>query len=259
MLIDSHCHLDYLASDEDENKLKNILQAAWDNEIEYILIPCVTLERFPAVLKIAQDYPDRMSCSVGLHPSEKTEYEPSIDDIMKLAIHPKVIAIGETGLDYHYDDVSKQTQQDRLRIHIRVAKIVQKPLIIHTREANDDLIAILKEEGASDVVGIMHCFTENWEMAMRVLDLGFYISFSGIVTFKNAQQLREVARKTPIDRILVETDAPYLAPEPKRGKINEPAFVKYVAEFMADLRKMRFDKFAKQTTENFYRLFSFHP
>lgn len=259
MLVDSHCHLDYLASDEDENKLKNILQAAWDNEIEYILIPCVTLERFSAILKIAQDYPDRMSCSVGLHPSEKTEYEPSIDDIMKLAIHPKVIAIGETGLDYHYDDVSQQTQQDRLRTHIRVAKIVQKPLIIHTREANDDLIAILKEEGASDVGGIMHCFTENWEMAMRVLDLGFYIGFSGIVTFKNAEQLREVARKVPIDRILVETDAPYLAPEPKRGKTNEPAFVKYVAEFMADLRKMRFDEFAKQTTENFYRLFSFHP
>ncbi len=255
MLIDSHCHLDYLAANLDEAAFKAVLQAAWDNDIEHILNVCVTLDKFPGVLAIANAYPKKISCSVGLHPSEKAENEPSIEEIVALANNPLVVAIGETGLDYHYDDVLKDIQQARFRTHIRAAKQLKKPLIIHTREGNDDLIAILKEEGASDVGGVMHCFTENWEMAKLVLDLGFYIGFSGIVTFRNAEQCREVAKKVPIDCVLVETDAPYLAPVPKRGKQNEPAFVKYVAEFMADLRKMRFDEFATQTTENFYRLF----
>ncbi len=255
MLIDSHCHLDYLLLENGVDEFKNILQSAWDEGIEHILNVSVTLETFPQVLEIANEYSEKITCSVGLHPSEKVEKEPSLEDIVKLASHPKVVAIGETGLDYHYDDVSKTVQQTRFITHIHAAKKLNKPLIIHNRDAKDDLLNILKEEGASEVGGVIHCFTEDWETAKKALDLGFYIGISGIVTFKNAEQLREVAKNVPIDRILVETDAPYLAPVPKRGKQNEPAFVKYIAEFVADLREMRFDEFAAKTTENFYRLF----
>ncbi len=251
MWIDSHCHLDRLIN----CSLDSALEAAWNHQVSHILTVSVTLDDFPHVLEITNQYPHKISCSVGLHPSENAIKEPSVDDIIRLSKNLAVVAIGETGLDYHYDDVDFDIQRARLRTHINAAMIVSKPLIIHLREAEEDLFAILKEEQADKISGVFHCFTGDWEAAKKALDLGFYLGFSGIVTFKNAESLREVARKIPLDRILIETDAPYLSPVPMRGKPNEPAFVRYVAEFMADLRNMRCDEFSEKTTDNFYRLF----
>lgn len=256
MLVDSHCHLDRLILKDYENNLEKALEAAWSVGVEYILNVSVTLKDSPKVLAIAKAHPKKIGCAVGLHPSEPAFHEPSVNDILQCADDELVIAIGETGLDYHYDDISPAVQQARLRTHIRAAKEAKKPLVMHMRNANVDLLEILKKEKAEEVGGIMHCFTGDWEEAKKVLDLGFYLGFSGIITFKNAHQLREVAKKAPIDRILVETDAPYLAPVPFRGKANEPVYVRYVAEYMADLLNMRYDEFADKSTENFYRLFN---
>jgi TatD DNase family protein len=287
MLVDSHCHLDFLDADLDQ-----ILKAAHDMDVEYVLSVCTNLDNFPKILQIARSYKNVFT-SLGIHPSEKLDKEPSVDELVKLAedpdhsSHPResedpvthlksldsrvrendkehensdcnsslVVAIGETGLDYHYDFVSQEAQQIRFRNHIRAAREIKKPLIVHTREARADTLRIMQEEGADKVSGVMHCFTETQETATKALDMGFYISFSGIITFKNADRLREIAKSVPLDRILVETDAPYLAPMPYRGKSNQPAYVRYVAECIAKLRNIFYETIAEHTTQNFFRLF----
>jgi TatD DNase family protein len=219
-----------------------------------MLCVSVTVEKLPEVLALAHDHPN-IFASVGVHPDEQNGHDPSVEEIVHLANDVRVVAIGETGLDYFRIKGDMTWQQERFRRHIRAARITHKPLIVHTREAAADTIRVLQEEGADTVGGVMHCFTESWETARSALDLGFYISFSGIVTFKNAQALRAVAAKVPADRLLVETDAPYLAPVPFRGKTNEPAYVRYVAEELAKARGVTFEELAQSTTENFFTLF----
>jgi TatD DNase family protein len=254
MLVDSHCHLDQLDLTSHTGDLQRALNHASQMGVEYFLCVCITLNEFPTILKIAQTYP-HISVSVGLHPNELVEKEPMADDLCILAQDDKVIAIGETGLDYFRSQGDVEWQRERFRQHIRAAKKTNKPLIIHTREAKEDTIKIMQEEDAGSIGGVMHCFTEDWAMAQQALDLNFYISFSGIVTFRNAQVIQDVAKKIPLDRMLIETDSPYLAPNPHRGKPNEPAYVRYVAEYIAELRGIDVVELGSKTTENFYRLF----
>ena len=254
MLVDSHCHLNLIDYQELGADLPSTVQAANDNGVEHMLCVGTNLIENAEVIRIAELY-DTVSATVGLHPNEIVEKEPSLDYFLSLALHPKVIGIGETGLDYYRSEGDLEWQKTRFRLHIEVAKRCKKPLIIHTRQARADTIEILKKEQADEVQGVMHCFTEDWETARQALDLGFYISFSGIVTFKNAIDLQTVAKKVPLDRMLIETDAPFLAPIPFRGKINQPAYVKHVAEFLANLRGIPFELLAKETTKNFYTLF----
>lgn len=249
ILVDSHCHLDQLTI-----SVTDALANAKQQAVNYFLNVCIDLEHFPDVLAIAEQY-DNVFAIVGLHPNEQVATEPTIEELLTLASHNKVIGIGETGLDYYRSEGDVQWQQERFRRHIAVAKKLKKPLIIHSRQARQDTIEILKQENASEIGGVMHCFTEDWDMAKKAIDLNFYISFSGIVTFKNAVELNEVAKKIPLDYMLVETDAPYLAPVPFRGKPNEPAYVRYVAEHIAKLREISFEEVAKKTTENFLKLF----
>lgn len=251
MLVDSHCHLDF---PDLANRLPDVLQRMQDNQVGLAVCIGVNLEDFPKVLSLAEQEP-RLFATVGVHPEYTDVEEPDEDHLVELASHPKVIAIGETGLDYYWQKDQPEWQRDRFRTHIRAAKRCGKPLVVHTRDSAVDTLRVLKEEGADAVGGVMHCFTENWEIASQALDLGFYISFSGIVTFKNANVVKEVAQKCPLDRILVETDSPYLAPVPYRGKPNEPAYVRYVAEEIARLRGVSFDEISKATTDNFFRLF----
>lgn len=252
MLVDSHCHLDFpdLAAD-----LESVMALMQTNQVTHALCVSVTLEDFPRVRAIAEKYP-HVFASVGVHPDYEGISEPSAEDLVQLAAHPKVVAIGETGLDYYRLKGDLEWQRERFRNHIRAARRCRKPLIIHTREAAQDTIRIMREEGADRVRGVMHCFTESWEVAQQALDLGFYISFSGIVTFKNAVALKEVAQKVPLERMLIETDSPYLAPVPYRGKTNQPGFVRHVAEEIARLRKLTFDQVATATTNNFFQLFN---
>lgn len=252
-LTDSHCHLDRLDLSAHEGKLQNALDAAKKQGVTQILCVCVELDELPNILTIAESYPN-IYASVGLHPTEAVANEPSVDDLVKLANHNKIVALGETGLDYFHCQGDVTWQQQRFRNHIRAAKRVNKPIIVHTRQAQSDTIRILQEEQADLIGGVMHCFTEDWSMAEQALALNFYISFSGIVTFNSAKTLQEVAKQVPLDRLLIETDAPYLAPVPYRGKPNEPAYVKLVAEKIAELRQMRIDDVAKHTTENYERL-----
>jgi TatD DNase family protein len=251
MLVDSHCHLNF--ADLADN-LPAVLQAMHDHGVEYALCIGVTLKEFPQVLAIAQEH-EHIFASVGIHPDYEDEVEAGVEDLVRLATHPKVIAIGETGLDYFRLQGDLEWQRARFRVHIRAAIAAGKPLIIHTRNAAEDTLRIMREEGAERVGGVMHCFTESWEVAEQAMALGFYISFSGIVTFKNAALLKDVARRMPLDRMLVETDSPYLAPIPFRGKINQPAYVRYVAQSVADLRGMPLEDLADATTRNFFRLF----
>lgn len=255
MLVDSHCHLDRLNLDQYNGNLADALKDAQAQTVECILCVCIDLENFPAVVRIAEQYP-QVFASVGVHPTEIIPQEPTAEELIKLGNHPRVVAFGETGLDYYRDDGNKITQQERFRQHIRAAKATNKPVIVHTRQAQDDTIAILKSEGAETVGGVLHCFTETWEMAQRAIELNFYISFSGIVTFQNAKELKEIAKLVPLDRMLVETDAPYLAPVPYRGKANQPAYVRYVAEYIAQLRGISYAELAEQTTQNFFKLFT---
>jgi len=215
---------------------------------------CIDLENWQDVINIAEGN-ENVYASVGVHPSEAGKNKLTIKDLTSRAQKEKVIAIGETGLDYHYGKDNKVKQQEFFRQHIRAAIKANLPLIIHSREAREDTIAIMREENAGEISGVMHCFTENWQMAKQALDLGFYISFSGIITFKNAQDLREVAKKTPLERTLIETDAPYLAPEPYRGKPNEPLYVKFVAEKLAEIHGLSHEEIARHTYENFFDLF----
>lgn len=251
MLVDSHCHLDF---PDLANRLPDVLQRMQDNQVGLAVCIGVNLEDFPKVLSLAEQVP-RLFATVGVHPEYTDVEEPDADRLVELASHPKVIAIGETGLDYYWQKDQPEWQRDRFRTHIRAAKRCGKPLVVHTRDSAVDTLRVLKEEGAGAVGGVMHCFTENWEIASQALDLGFYISFSGIVTFKNATVVKEVALKCPLDRILVETDSPYLAPVPYRGKPNEPAYVHYVAEEIARLRGISLEEISKATTDNFFRLF----
>ncbi len=251
MLVDSHCHLDFpdLAAE-----LPQVLELMQHNDVGCAVCIGVTLEDFPRIREIAEANP-RIFASVGVHPETTDVQEPSIADLVALAQHPKVIAIGETGLDYYWQKDAPEWQRDRFRVHIRAAIETGKPLVIHNRDATADTLRVMAEEGAGQVGGILHCFTETWEVAEAALNLGFHISLSGIVTFKNALIVKEVARRVPLDRLLVETDAPYLAPVPFRGKLNQPGYVRHVAEEIATLRGLSFDEVASATTENFLRLF----
>ena len=225
-----------------------------DEKVGHALCVSVTLDKFPEVLALAEQY-DNFYASVGVHPDYEDIEEPSIDGLVSLAAHPKVVAIGETGLDYFRLTGDLEWQRERFRTHIRAAILAEKPLIIHTRSAAEDTLRIMQEEGAVKVGGVMHCFTESLEVALAAISMGFYISFSGIVTFKNALALKEVAQAIPLDKILVETDSPYLAPVPFRGKTNQPAYVKYVAQEIANLRGISLDEVMQATTANFFNLF----
>lgn len=250
-LVDSHCHLNF---DPLGRTLDRVLAHARENDVRWMLCVSVNLEDYPQVLALAQQHP-HVFASVGVHPNEREGRDPTAEELTTLARDPAVVAIGETGLDYFRSTGDMGWQQERFARHIHAATACGRPLIIHTRDAAKDTLEIMRSEGARDAGGVMHCFTESWEVARAALDLGFYISFSGIVTFKNATALQEVAQRVPADRILVETDAPYLAPIPHRGKTNEPAYVRHVAEFVAGLRGMPCDDFAELTTDNFFRLF----
>jgi TatD DNase family protein len=251
LLVDSHCHLDFPDFKGREDELLAAMKA---NDVGWALIAGVTLERFPDVLALTGRFPN-LYAAVGVHPDTQEGEEADEDTLIRLAEHPKVLAIGETGLDYYRLEGNLEWQRERFRTHIRAARRCRKPLIIHTREAAADTLRILGEEGAAEVGGVFHCFTETRAIAEAALDLGFHVSFSGIVTFKNALQIKEVASFVPLDRILVETDAPYLAPVPYRGKLNHPALVRHVAEEVAKLRGIGIEELAQATTANFSRLF----
>lgn len=255
MFIDSHCHLDRIDLAPYGNDFNTFVDAARAANIEHMLCIAIDMENYPAMLAQVAPYPD-ISLSVGVHPNVHDGHEPTLDELLQLASHDKVIAIGETGLDYFHSKGDLEWQFQRFRTHIAAAKQLKKPLIIHTREAGHDALAVLREEGADQVGGIIHCFTEDWTYAEKALELNFYISFSGIVTFKNAEAIKDVARRIPADRFLIETDSPYLAPVPYRGKPNYPTYVRYVAEHIAELRGTSVENIAKQSTENFYRLFA---
>jgi len=251
LLVDSHCHLDFPDFQGREDELLAAMKA---NDVGWALIAGVTLERFPSVLALTGRFPN-LYAAVGVHPDTQEGEEPDEDTLVRLATHPKVVAIGETGLDYYRLEGDLEWQRKRFRTHIRAARRSGKPLIIHTREAAADTLRILEEEGGSEAGGVFHCFTETRAVAEAALSLGFHISFSGIVTFKNALQIKEVASFVPLDRILVETDAPYLAPAPHRGKLNHPALVRHVAEEVAKLRGISMEDLAQATTANFFNLF----
>ena len=254
MLVDSHCHLDRLDLAAHDGSLDAALAAARARGVQHFLCIGVSADNAGAVKSLADRYAD-VDCSVGVHPLDLEQGEaPALDWLLGELNHPHVVAIGETGLDYHYEPEAAELQQQSFRLHLEAAKITGKPVIVHTREARADTLALLRE-AALPQAGVLHCFTEDWEMAKAALDIGFYISLSGIVTFRNADALREVARKVPADRLLVETDAPYLAPIPHRGKPNLPQYVREVAEFLAMVRGERFEDLAAQTTANFKRLF----
>lgn len=253
MLVDSHCHLDRLAYGQKHQDIADALAKAEARGVSHLLCVSVTLEQFPAMLEKIAPFPN-VFASCGVHPLDQ-ESAWSKEQLQQLATDPRVVAIGETGLDYFYHPEHKAIQQAAFREHIRVALALNKPLIIHTRDAQEDTLAILREEGAAAVGGVIHCFTEDWAMAEAAMALGFYISISGIVTFRNADRLRDITRRLPADRLLIETDSPYLAPVPHRGVENEPAYVRDVAEYVAWLRNSSVEEIAAMTRANFFRLF----
>ncbi len=254
MLADSHCHLDRIDLEPFDHQLSNAIKAANESGVEHFLCVAINTKNQQDVLDIAEAHPN-IHASVGVHPLYTKGESASVESLSKLAKHPKVVAIGETGLDYFYDAESKQKQISLFRTHAQAAVDVNLPLIIHTRDARQDTLDILRSEQAEKVGGVLHCFTESREMAESAMELGFYVSFSGIVTFNNADELREVAKHIPMDRILVETDSPYLTPKPYRGKPNSPMYVSEVAKLLAELKQIEYQSFCQQTTENYFRLF----
>jgi TatD DNase family protein len=255
MFVDSHCHLDF---PEFAAELPALLEAMSAARVTHALCISVNLPDWPGVHALALANPN-LYATVGVHPDYEDTPEPSVDDLVALATRPKVVAIGETGLDYYRLSGELEWQRQRFRTHIRAARKAAKPLVIHTRSAAEDTLAIMREETAGEPGGVMHCFTETWDVARAALDLGFHISFSGIVTFKNALALKDVAQRVPLDRMLIETDSPYLAPVPYRGKRNQPAFVPHVAVEIAKLRGVPVEVIGRATTENFFRLFAIEP
>lgn len=253
-LVDSHCHLDRLDLDPWDNQLEGALDYARQQGVGHMLCVSISLEAFPAILDIATAH-ESIVVSVGVHPNEQNCHEPTAAELVELAKHSRVVAIGETGLDYFRSEGDLEWQHQRLREHISAARQSNKPLIIHNRESTQDTMRILKEAGADEVGGVMHCFVEDWKTAKQAMDLNFSISFSGIVTFKSAERLKEVAKKVPLEKMLVETDSPYLAPVPFRGKSNQPAYVRHVAECIATLRGQRYQEIVEATTRNFFDLF----
>jgi len=251
MFIDSHCHLDF---PELAENLPHLLANMAANQVTHALCVSVDLPDFPRVRALAEAH-SNLFASVGVHPDYLDTPEPSVAELVKLADHPRIVAIGETGLDYFRLTEDLEWQRERFRTHIRAARETGKPLIIHTREAAADTLRIMQEERAGEAGGVMHCFTESWQVAEQALDLGFYISFSGIVTFKKALALKDVAKRVPLDRMLIETDSPYLAPSPNRGKTNEPAWVKHVAEEIATLRGVSVEEIGHATSRNYFKLF----
>lgn len=255
MYIDSHCHINF---PELAAQMPDLLAKMRENKVTHALCVSVDMTTLPDVLAIAAAH-DNVYASVGVHPDHEDTPEPTVDELVQLAATPKVVAIGETGLDYYrlegrsIEDM--EWQRERFRRHIQAARITGKPLIIHTRSSAEDTLRLMREEHAGEPGGVMHCFTESWEVAEAALAQNFYISFSGIVTFKSARDLQEVARRVPLERMLIETDSPYLAPVPFRGKVNQPGFVKHVGEFIADLRGVPVQTIAEATTENFFKLF----
>ncbi|MDZ7888382.1 MAG: TatD family hydrolase [Pseudomonas sp.] len=254
MLIDSHCHLDRLDLSAHGGSLDAALAAARGRGVGHFLCIGISADNAAAVKALSERYAD-VDCTVGVHPLDlQPGVAPALDWLLAELNHPHVVAIGETGLDYHYEPEAAELQRQAFRLHLQAAQLTGKPVIVHTREARADTLALLRE-AALPQAGVLHCFTEDWPMAKAALDLGFYISLSGIVTFRNADALRDVARQVPADRLLIETDAPYLAPIPHRGKPNLPEYVRDVAEFLAPLRGVDVDTLAEQTTQNFQRLF----
>lgn len=249
MLVDSHCHLNFPGLTD---RLPDVLHNMQTAGVGLAVVISVSRPAWPEILQMVNNHP-QLYASVGVHPDNEQAEEFSEDELLAESAHPKVIAIGETGLDYHWCQGDLGWQHERFRVHIRAAQRANLPIVVHTRESAVDTLRIIRESGP--VHGVMHCFTENRDIARQALDLGMYLSFSGIVTFKNAVELKEVARFAPLDRILVETDSPYLAPVPYRGKQNEPAYVRHVAEHVAELRQIPFNTLAEATTDNFFTLF----
>jgi len=255
VLVDSHCHLGCLDLSDFDNNFDKLIQHSQQAGVEHMLCVSINLEKYPYMLEKVRAYPN-ISVSVGMHPMADENDVFSVEHLSELAKDEKVVAIGETGLDYYYHKDDPQWQQDRFRAHIQVANDVNKPIIVHTRDAGDDTLKILHEENAEACSGVIHCFTETQEFADRAIALGFMISISGIVTFRNADALRSVVKTIPDDRLLIETDSPYLAPVPHRGKQNQPAFVQHVAETLAEIRDTSVESIAEISRNNFYRLFN---
>lgn len=252
MLVDSHCHINF---PELAEQLPQVLAAMADNGVTHAMVIGVSRPRFAEVLALAEAHPN-LYATVGVHPDDPDAEEYSEDELVEWARHPRIVGIGETGLDYHWCKGELDWQHERFRTHIRAARRAGLPLVVHTRESAADTLRLMREEDAGAAGGVMHCFVESWDIAQQALDQGFYISLSGIVTFKNAKLVHEVAQKVPLDRLLVETDSPYLAPVPYRGKLNQPAYVRHVAEHIAALRGESLETIARATTDNYFRLFA---
>lgn len=255
MLVDSHCHLDHLDLADYQSNLSDLLQAARKRGVGHFLSVGVNLESSKNLIALANEYDD-VSVSVGVHPLQETRPPiPEISELIELGSHKSVVAIGETGLDNYYDRESSEWQQESFIRHLKAASELKKPVIIHTREAKDETLSIMRTHANTHSAGVLHCFTETLEMAHAALDLNFYVSFSGIITFRNASVLREVVKQVPLERMLVETDAPWLAPVPHRGKQNEPQYVVEVAKAVAEIKGISFEEVSEVTTENFEKLF----
>lgn len=254
MLIDSHCHLDRLKLDRYEGNLKAAIAAATERGVEGMLCVGISLDNQAKVVAIAEQF-EQVVCSVGVHPLDIESGLANEAQLIEWGTHEKVVALGETGLDYHYSKDTKESQQESFTTHLQAAAKANLPVIVHTRDAKKDTLDLISRHASFEASGVLHCFTEDWDMARQALDRNFYISMSGIVTFKNAEQLRDVTRRVPLDRLLVETDSPYLAPIPYRGKPNEPQYVREVAEFVAELKNISYEELLEKTAENFFRLF----
>ncbi|BAO44364.1 TatD family hydrolase [Thiolapillus brandeum] len=254
MLIDSHCHLDRVDLSPYEGDFSRFMDETRAAGVDHMLCVSIDLESYPDMRSLVDPYPD-VSVSVGVHPNDQNRHEPGVEELVQLAADPKVVAIGETGLDFFRSEGDLEWQRTRFRTHIRASRETGKPLIIHTREAREETLRIMEEENAQAAGGVLHCFTENWAMAEAALEMGFYISFSGIVTFRNARELRDVAARVPLERMLIETDSPYLAPVPHRGKSNQPKWVRAVAGQIAELRGLDVEELSSITANNFQQLF----